>query len=165
MTTIEKKIDIILRYIATEDETELSKLKKEAIAALQHDTTPAPVHEDPEDIPDNVIEDILKEIGIPSHLTGYERIFWAIKLCYSDKKYIDNVTKKLYPTIAARCDTTSSRVERAIRHAIECVWTSRDLNNAMVIFGNTISVDKGKPTNSEFVSACVKEVKRRMRNR
>lgn len=165
MVTLEQKIDIILRYIATEDETELVSLKEAAFAALQSDVPYTPAHDDHEDILDNIIEDLLKEIGIPCHLKGHAHLCCALKLCYSDKEYIDAMTKLMYPVVAAHCDTTATRVERAIRHAIECVWNSRDIENAMAIFGNTISIDKGKPTNSEFIAACAATVKRRMRER
>lgn len=160
MVTLENKIDIILRYIATDDETLKAQLREEASNALLTDTTPAHISPDIDD----VIEDLLKEIGIPCHLKGHEHLCCAIKLCYSDKKYIEQITKELYPTVSVRCDTTSTRVERAIRHAIECVWNTRDIDNATVIFGNTLAINKGKPTNGEFLSACTKEVKRRMKN-
>lgn len=165
MITMEQKIDIILRYIATENESVKAQLKEEAFNALLSDTTPKPVYDDPEDILDDVIEDLLKEIGIPYHLVGHEHIHVAIKLVISDRKYMDSMTKLLYTTVAARCDSTAVRVERGIRHAIECVWNSRDLDNAFAIFGNTLSIMRGRPTNGEFISACVKEVKRRMKNR
>lgn len=159
MYTLEQKIDIILRYITTDDETEKTLLKAEAFVALNSEPTPAIS----EAISvDDIIEELLKEIGIPCHLVGHEQIACAIKLVTADKTYADRITKGLYPAVAELCGTTSSRAERGIRHAIDCVWTSRDLDNAHALFGNTLSINRGKPSNGEFIVACVKEVKRRI---
>lgn len=165
MSTLEQKIDIILRYITTDDETEKTLLKAEAFVALNSEPTPAipeAVSARNEISVDDIIEELLKEIGIPYHLVGHDQIACAIKLILADKTYADSITKGLYPAVAELCGTTSTRAERGIRHAIDCVWNSRDLDNAYAIFGNTLNINRGKPTNSEFLSACVKEVKRRM---
>ena len=160
MITMEQKIDIILRYIASEDETDKAILREKAIEAL-NDTAPATNNS--ADTLDDIIETLLSEIGIPCHLLGYAHITRALKLIVSDDSHIHEITKKLYPAVAERADTTPSRVERGIRHAIEVVWSSRDTDNANAILGNTISIDKGKPTNAEFLACCAKEVKRRMK--
>lgn len=168
MITLEQKIDIILRYIVTEDEVEKACLRIEAFKALDNESIPAPAPI-PETVPtrneisvDDIIEELLKEIGIPYHLVGHEQIACAIKLVTADKTYADRITKGLYPAVAEICGTTSSRAERGMRHAIDCVWTSRDLDNAHALFGNTLSIHRGKPSNGEFIVACVKEVKRRI---
>ena len=160
MSTLEQKIDIILRYITTDDETEKTLLKAEAFVALNSEPTPAPTPEATS--VDDIIEELLKEIGIPYHLVGHDQIHCAIKLVTADKTYADRITKGLYPAVAELCGATSYRAERGILHAIDCVWTSRDLDNAYALFGNTLSIRRGKPSNGEFIVACVKEVKRRM---
>ena len=98
------------------------------------------------------ITNIIHEVGVPAHIKGYQYIREAITLAVNDMDVINSITKQLYPTLAKKFKTTPSRVERAIRHAIEVAWTrgSMDTNNEM--FGNTISATKGKPTNSEFIA-------------
>lgn len=166
MSTLEQKIDIILRYITTDDEAEKAYLKVEAFKALESEPTPAI----PEAVParneisvDDIIEELLKEIGIPYHLVGHDQIACAIKLILADGRYGKEITKGLYPAVAAMCDTTSVRVERGIRHAIACTWQSRNLDNAYAIFGNTLAVNRGNPSNSEFLTVCAKEAKNRMK--
>lgn len=166
MSTLEQKIDIILRYITTDDETEKAYLKVEAFKALESEPTPAipeAVSARNEISIDDIIEELLKEIGIPYHLLGRDQIACAIKLAIEDDTYVNAMTRRMYPTVAERCNSTSARVERSIRHAINCVWQSRDLDNAYALFGNTLHINRGKPTNSEFLAACAKEVKRRMK--
>lgn len=160
MITMEQKIDIILRYIASEDETDKAVLREKAIEAL-NDTTPA--IDNSADTLDNIIENLLKEIGVPFHLVGYTHVSHALRLLISNYNYIDEITKGLYPAIAERVGSTPSRVERGIRHAVEVIYNSRDTDAANAIFGNTINSNKGKPTNAEFLAGCAKEVERRMK--
>ena len=98
------------------------------------------------------ITKILHEIGVPAHIKGYDYLREAISLTVSDKEYINAVTKLLYPDIAKKFKTTPSRVERAIRHAIEVAWDRGNLDTLQNIFGYTVSTAKGKPTNSEFIA-------------
>ncbi|HZK44527.1 MAG TPA: sporulation transcription factor Spo0A [Syntrophomonadaceae bacterium] len=95
---------------------------------------------------------IIHEIGVPAHVKGYQYVRAAIILVVEEINYLGAVTKELYPTIAQKYDTTPSRVERAIRHAIELAWDRGDLDNINKFFGYTISGEKGKPTNSEFIA-------------
>lgn len=98
------------------------------------------------------VTSIIHDIGIPAHLKGYRYIREAILLVVEDMDMIDAVTKILYPTVARKFDTTASRVERAIRHAIEVAWDRGDLETLQKYFGYTVSNAKGKPTNSEFIA-------------
>ncbi len=95
---------------------------------------------------------IIHEIGVPAHVKGYQYLRDAILLVVDEINYLGAVTKELYPTIAQKYDTTSSRVERAIRHAIELAWDRGDLDKINKFFGYTVSGEKGKPTNSEFIA-------------
>lgn len=95
---------------------------------------------------------VIHEIGVPAHVKGYQYLRDAIMLVVDEINYLGAVTKELYPTIAQKYDTTPSRVERAIRHAIELAWDRGDLDRINKIFGYTISGEKGKPTNSEFIA-------------
>lgn len=99
-----------------------------------------------------VVTEIIHEIGIPAHIKGYQYLREAIILSIDDLDMINAVTKLLYPTIAKKFNTTSSRVERAIRHAIEVAWDRGDLETLQRFFGYTVSNLKGKPTNSEFIA-------------
>ena len=96
--------------------------------------------------------EILHQVGVPAHIKGYQFLRDAILLAVSDHDYINAVTKRLYPEIAKRNATTASRVERAIRHAIEVAWDRGDVDTLNSYFGYTIHNLRGKPTNSEFIA-------------
>lgn len=97
------------------------------------------------------ISKMLHELGMPSHIKGYQYIRDAISLVYDNPEIVGGITKELYPTLAGKYDTTVSRVERAIRHAIEVSWNRGDWDLMEEIFGHSVDVDKAKPTNSEFI--------------
>ena len=98
------------------------------------------------------VTDILHQIGVPAHIKGYQFLRDAILLTMNEPEYINAVTKRLYPEIAKKNDTTASRVERAIRHAIEVAWDRGDVDTLNSYFGYTIHNLRGKPTNSEFIA-------------
>ena len=100
-----------------------------------------------EDI-DIVISDIMRQIGVPAHIKGYKYLRTSIRLCIEDSSMLGSVTKILYPTVAKEYKTTASRVERAIRHAIEVAWDRGDVDVLSSFFGYTIQAERGKPTNS-----------------
>ena len=99
-----------------------------------------------------IITDIIHQIGVPAHIKGYNYLRDAIMLSVKDTDMISSITKILYPTVAKRHQTTSSRVERAIRHAIEVAWDRGDIDTLDSYFGYTIHNNRGKPTNSEFIA-------------
>ena len=99
-----------------------------------------------------VVTGIIHEIGVPAHIKGYQYLREAIIIAAKDMDVINGVTKVLYPEVAKRYGTTASRVERAIRHAIEVAWDRGDLETLQKYFGYTVSNTKGKPTNSEFIA-------------
>ena len=98
------------------------------------------------------ITTILKQVGIPAHLKGYMYLRTAILMVYSDIELLGQITKRLYPNIARQYSTTASRVEKAIRHAIEVAWDRGDVDVLNSYFGYTIHNTRGKPTNSEFIA-------------
>lgn len=108
---------------------------------------------------DIVISDIMRQIGVPAHIKGYHYLRSAIKLSVEDDEMLSSVTKILYPTIAKMYKTTSSRVERAIRHAIEVAWDRGDVDVLSSYFGYTIQSQRGKPTNSEFIAMIADKIK------
>ncbi len=95
---------------------------------------------------------ILHEIGVPAHIRGYHYMREAILMAINDIDVLNYITKELYPAIAKKCNTTPSRVERAIRHAIEVAWSRGQVDAIDALFGYTVSGHKGKPTNSEFIA-------------
>lgn len=98
------------------------------------------------------VTSIIHEIGIPAHIKGYHYLREAILMVVAEVDLLGSVTKILYPRIADRFDTTSSRVERAIRHAIEVAWSRNNIETSKKFFGYTINTERGKPTNSEFIA-------------
>ena len=100
----------------------------------------------------NLVTSVIHEIGVPAHIKGYQYLREAIMIAVDDMDVINAVTKVLYPEVAKRFGTTPSRVERAIRHAIEVAWDRGDLETLQKYFGYTVSNAKGKPTNSEFIA-------------
>ncbi len=105
------------------------------------------------------VSSLLHDLGIPSHVRGYKYIREGIMLLYTSREVVNLVTKDIYPEIANRFNTTSSRVERAIRHAIEISWIRGDLKVMEDIFGNSIDFERSKPTNSEFLTTIADRLK------
>lgn len=101
---------------------------------------------------ESVVTEVIHEIGVPAHIKGYQYLREAIMITVQDMEVINAVTKVLYPAVAKKYATTPSRVERAIRHAIEVAWDRGDLETLQKFFGYTVSNIKGKPTNSEFIA-------------
>ena len=114
---------------------------------------PAPTEGDntPPDIETQVTK-IIHQIGVPAHIKGYQYLRTAILMTISDSDIINSVTKVLYPSVAKKYSTTTSRVERAIRHAIEVAWDRGDIDTLNSYFGYTVQNSRGKPTNSEFIA-------------
>ncbi|MHA6251019.1 sporulation transcription factor Spo0A [Oceanobacillus sp. CAU 1775] len=98
------------------------------------------------------ITNIIHEIGVPAHIKGYMYLREAITMVYNNIDLLGSITKILYPEIAKKFNTTASRVERAIRHAIEVAWSRGNIDSISALFGYTINISKAKPTNSEFIA-------------
>ena len=111
------------------------------------------------------VTNIIHEIGVPAHIKGYHYLRDAIIMAVEDMDVLNAITKILYPTVAKKNQTTSSRVERAIRHAIEVAWTRGKLETIDEMFGYTVSSGKGKPTNSEFIALLADTIRLRGRRR
>ncbi len=106
-----------------------------------------------------VVTDIIHEIGVPAHIKGYQYLRSAILMAVSDMDILNSITKQLYPEIAKQYGTTPSRVERAIRHAIEVAWGRGHMDTIDELFGYTIHAGKGKPTNSEFIALIADKIR------
>ncbi len=105
------------------------------------------------------VTDMIHEIGVPAHIKGYQYLREAIIMSVEDPEMLGSITKVLYPTIARKYQTTSSRVERAIRHAIEVAWNRGRMETLDAMFGYTINTGKGKPTNSEFIALIADKIR------
>ncbi|MBR7070717.1 MAG: sporulation transcription factor Spo0A [Clostridia bacterium] len=110
-----------------------------------------------------MVTDIIHQIGVPAHIKGYHYLREAIILSIKDGEIINSVTKLLYPTVAKKHSTTSSRVERAIRHAIEVAWDRGDIDVLNSYFGYTVQNERGKPTNSEFIAMISDKLRLRLK--
>ncbi|MBR4291375.1 MAG: sporulation initiation factor Spo0A C-terminal domain-containing protein [Oscillospiraceae bacterium] len=144
MTKLENKVDMLIRLCTTEDE--------EVEAALKELLLTLPVQCDPEADTSARICRVLRELGIPEHLSGYVYLVEAIELVVKEQSYLRHITTALYPDVARKYHSTPSRIERAIRHAIETAWSRCDLETLTAYFGNTVSPVRGKPVNSEFIA-------------
>lgn len=111
-----------------------------------------------------MVTDVIHEIGIPAHIKGYQYLRHAIMMAVEDLDIINSITKELYPTVAKDFNTTPSRVERAIRHAIEVAWDRGDTDVLNSFFGYTIANSKGKPTNSEFIAMIADKLRLQIKN-
>lgn len=131
-----------IKYIKGEVQHDNSKVKSTVIN--QKDA--------PENNLESQVTNMIHEIGIPAHIKGYHYLRDAIMMAVNDMDVLNAITKILYPTVAKKYQTTSSRVERAIRHAIEVAWSRGKIDILDELFGYTVSNGKGKPTNSEFIA-------------
>ncbi len=110
-----------------------------------------------------IVSDIMHQIGVPAHIKGYQYLRSAIIMSVKDTEMLNSVTKLLYPTVAKQYQTTSSRVERAIRHAIEVAWDRGDIDVLSSYFGYTVQNTRGKPTNSEFIAMIADKLRLRLK--
>lgn len=138
----------VAAYVVSDGgDQELAKAKVKRILAEVSDS-PAKKP----DTMDSVIKQILLELGIPNSLKGYSRVICAIRIVAENPSVADSITKGLYPMVAKEFNDTPSRVERSIRHAVESAFDRCDIHVISRYFGNTVSLKKGKPTNSEFIT-------------
>lgn len=110
------------------------------------------------------VTEMIHEIGVPAHIKGYQYLREAIMMSVEDTEMLNSITKVLYPSIAKKYQTTPSRVERAIRHAIEVAWSRGRMETLDALFGYTINTGKGKPTNSEFIALIADKIRLQYKN-
>jgi len=113
---------------------------------------------------ESTVTDMIHEIGIPAHIKGYQYLRDAIMMSVADAEMLNSITKLLYPNIAKKNHTTSSRVERAIRHAIEVAWSRGKIDTIDELFSYTVNNGKGKPTNSEFIALIADKIRLEQEN-
>jgi len=144
MKELEKKVDMLIRLCTAEDETAECALREELRAFSQPEAKVSDIH--------SRVCKVLRELGVPEHLTGYPYLVEAVELVVQEPSYLRRITAGLYPDVAKKYHSTPSRTERAMRHAIETAWTRCDLDTLSYYFGNTVSPVRGKPINSEFIA-------------
>lgn len=159
MSNIEKQLDTIMRCLTaeTEEDREQARAELREMAGVN----PAPVSETHASL-ESIITTVLLDLGVPCHLKGHPYLITAIGVVVENPDLVNAITSVLYPLVARTHNTTGSRVERAIRHAIECGWDRGDYEVILHYFGNTVSSSKGKPTNSEFIARVANVVRMRM---
>ncbi len=135
---------------------ELEKRIKETVVGSEYENSSLDLYHNNLQIS---ITKILHELGLPSHIKGYQYIREGISIIYNNPEIVGGITKELYPEIAEKYDTTVSRVERAIRHAIEVSWNRGNWDLMEEIFGHSVDIDKAKPTNSEFIVTVADKLK------
>lgn len=136
----------------------------EEIRCNEKTKKPTLVRRQPEINIETMVTNIIHEIGVPAHIKGYQYLREAIMIAVDDMDVINAITKVLYPQVAKAFSTTPSRVERAIRHAIEVAWDRGDLDTLQRFFGYTVSNTKGKPTNSEFIALIADKLQLQLKN-
>lgn len=147
-----REIGVLLSFVAADSEEERMKAIQEAKVILAESggvKAEMPLK--------RRIENLLIHLGIPPVLKGFKYIVCAIQLCLENDTYLDRITSALYPDIGNKYGNTASGVERSIRHAVEVAWDRGDLDVLQKMFGNTVSFNKGKPTNGEFLARLVME--------
>ena len=157
MRNLELQVDTLMRLCTAETPSEQAQAKQELRQLMEH---PHLTRKDPE----YLVRQLLLELGTPDHLVGHPYVVEAVLMAVENRYYINNITFGLYPQIAAKFDTTASRVERGIRHLIEVTWTRGDIDILCGYFGNTVSPDRGKPTNGEFIARLANILRQRMKD-
>ena len=152
MSILEMQVEALMKLCTATDEAVRREAREKIRFMLQGKES---VPTDPEER----LRQILLEMGAPDHLLGHAYVIEGILLAAQDRTYINNITFGLYPQLAARFDTTASRVERAIRHLVEVTWDRGDMDVLAKYFGSTVSPEKGKPTNGEFIARLANVIK------
>lgn len=156
MLTLERKINAVMRYCLATDQDSLEKALEDIRTLMAKNT-------DRRKDPESILRSILLDIGVPDRVTGHAYLLAAATICLQDSTAIQNITGYLYPVLAKKSGTTKSRIERAIRHAIETAWLRADPDVLQRYFGNTVSPSKGKPTNGEFIARICAEARQQMK--
>ncbi len=159
MGLLEKTVDALGRYCTASSDAERMAVQKTIRELMQLREENA--HSFRKDL-DTVIRDTLLEIGVPDKLLGHRYLVTALTLTVNNPKATGDLTKKLYPAVAEQHDTTWSRAERAMRHAIEAAWDRGDMDTLQRYFGYTVQSLKGKPTNGEFIARIANVVRKKM---
>ena len=157
MLTLERKINAVMRYCLADDPASRAKAQEEIRALMTKKNA------DRRTDPEYIFRSILLDIGVPDRVTGHSYLLAATAMCLQDNTASQRITSYLYPVLAKKFGVTSSRVERAIRLAIESAWLRADPDVLQRYFGNTVAPDKGRPTNGEFIARICAEARQQMK--
>lgn len=157
MSHIEKTVDTLARYVLATNDAGREHARRE-LERLVNGTVAATQSAEPED----VIRGILLELGAPDHLKGHPYAVYGILMALADRSNIDSMCKQMYPGIAEYFNSTPSKVERGIRHLIDVICERADLDVLAYYFGNTVSANKGRPTNTEFIARMANIVRQKI---
>lgn len=158
MSNLEMKIEALMRLAVAEDAAERKQAKEGIRTLMGRSEQPPLVKTDLE----SEARRVLLEMGVPDGIMGHRYLVKALSIVAEGPEIMDSVTKSLYPKIAKECNTTASRAERAIRHAVEVAVVRMDYDTLMRYFGNTIPPNKSKPTNSEFIARLANVIRERV---
>ena len=148
-----KRIETLLLTVTGKTDSPAERIAEEAADAVEPNEEEVVA----------IATEYLHKLGVPAHIKGYQYIRTAIIMVVQDMDLINYITKDLYPDLAKVYKTTPSRVERAIRHAIEVAWSRGDQDSIQAVFGYTLNSNKGKPTNSEFIAMVADDIRLRLR--
>lgn len=157
MTILEKKVDAIARSLLANDLT----VRNAALADLHYLMNKSDAEDKAKGMSE-MIDALLLDLGVPDHVLGFRYLHEAISIVVSNVNAVHPITKVLYPQVGSVFHTTGSRAERAIRHAIEIGWDRCDMDVQAKYFGGKVSPNKGKPTNSEFISRCANVIRNKI---
>lgn len=143
---------------------EVGTLRDRIESVMQKNELQESEHADSNDDMEIIVTDVIHQLGVPAHIKGYHYLREAILSSLADHDLLESVTKSLYPNVASKFQTTSSRVERAIRHAIEIAWDRGNVEILNSFFGYTVNTNKGKPTNSEFIALITDKLRLRYKS-
>ena len=156
MRNLEWQVDTLMRLCSAQTPSGQAQARQALRLLVERSVAPAM---DPE----YLVRQILLELVTPDHLVGHPFVVEAVLMAVENRYYINNITFGLYPQIAAKFDTTATRVERGIRHLIEVTWIRGDMDILCRYFGNTIDPDRGKPTNGEFIARLANIVQQQLK--
>lgn len=155
MTVLEMKVEALMKCVDQEKfEKAMLEVGVMTFGTANVDTDRMLRHE---------IQNIMVQIGVPAHVRGYRMLAYGLEITVKNETVIDNMTKEFYPAVAEQFNTTPSRVERAMRHAIELAWDRGDWHLLQQYFGSSISKTKCKPTNTEFIARLANIIRDRLR--
>lgn len=163
MSELEKQVDALMQLAVADNPEDAAEARKNLRQMMKGNSGITGCREDSLDLK-SMVGQILLELGTPDHLGGHSYIITAIALAAQNPIYIRHMTSELYPMVAKMHDTTASRAERAIRHAIEITWSRGEADVLMKYFGNTVSPAKGKPTNGEFIARLSNHVRQQLKD-
>lgn len=162
MSNLEMKVDALVRLVTAEDGTSYDSAKAELLSLAGKGRQSNETNRQKMMV--KMIEDTLTKMGMPNAIRGFRYCTEAVQQAVEDPKILGNLTKRLYPSVAEVCGTTAPRAEQAIRHGVEAIWTRGNPEHLNEMFGYSVDINRGKPTNSEFVARISNLIRRQFQD-